>query len=145
MGHPKNRDAAMKARHISSALPPQSACLECLCSSSQKHRLLHIAYPSSCDSRHATTFTIAAYQRHDFCDYYRGSCSSLRCLTVPPNPKGPSATTGYAGSRNALFIISLLNAADVVTDQQVSQSPSIQRNYEKKCRAPQRVHRPERV
>ena len=59
-----------------------------------------------------TTFTIAAYQRHGFYDYYRVSCSSLRYLTVPPNPKGPSAITGYAGSRNALFIISRLNAAD---------------------------------
>lgn len=76
------------------------------------------------------TFTIAAYQRHGFYDYYRGNCS-LKCLTVALNPKERNAITNYAGSSNALFIIRRLNAADIVTDQQVSQSPDLLGNYEK--------------
>ena len=76
------------------------------------------------------TFTFAAYQRHGFYDYYRGSCS-LKCLTVVLNPKERTAITNYAGSGNAMFIIRRLNVADVVTDQQVSQLPGILGNYEK--------------
>ena len=76
------------------------------------------------------TFTIAAYQRHGFYDYYRGSCS-MKCLTVDLSPKEHTENTNYTGSGNALFIIRRLNAADVVTDQQVSRTPGLLEKYEK--------------
>ncbi|HVX01922.1 MAG TPA: N,N-dimethylformamidase beta subunit family domain-containing protein [Nitrososphaera sp.] len=76
------------------------------------------------------TFTFAAYQPHGFYDYYRGTCKS-RCLTVPLNPKSRTGAMDYAGSNNALTTLKSLGISDVVTDQQVTENPSILANYEK--------------
>jgi hypothetical protein len=76
------------------------------------------------------TFTFAAYQPHGFYDYYRGNCRA-RCLTVPLNPKARTATMEYSGSNNALKTIELLGISDVVTDQQVTENPSVLANYSK--------------
>lgn len=76
------------------------------------------------------TFTIAAYQPHGFYDYYRGSCST-RCLTVPVNPKERTGMMNYSGSSNALAIIKSLGISDTVTDEQVTENPSLLANYGK--------------
>lgn len=76
------------------------------------------------------TFTFAAYQPHGFYDYYRGNCKA-RCLTVPLNPKVRTGTMDYAGSSNALKTIQSLGTVDVVTDEQVTENPSLLANYDR--------------
>jgi hypothetical protein len=76
------------------------------------------------------TFTIAAYQPHGFYDYYRGNCST-RCLTVPLHPKERTGMMNYSGSYNALAMIKSLGISDKVTDEQVTENPSLLTNYGK--------------
>lgn len=76
------------------------------------------------------TFTIAAYQPHGFYDYYRNMCNT-RCLTVRLKPMQYTYNMYYAGSSNALQKIESLGISDVVTDEQVTQNPSILANYGK--------------
>ncbi len=74
------------------------------------------------------TFTIAAYQPHGFYDYYRNTCNT-RCLTVRLKPAQYTAIMYYAGSGNALQKIESLGISDIVTDEQVTENPSILANY----------------
>jgi hypothetical protein len=76
------------------------------------------------------TFTIAAYRPHGFYDYYRGSCGS-RCLTVSVNPKERTGIMNYSGSSNALAMIKSLGISGAVTDEQVTENPSLLANYGK--------------
>jgi hypothetical protein len=97
---------------------------------------LTTAWPKAYGSnRHLTvviepTFTIAAYQPHGFYDYYRNTCNS-RCLTVRLKPMQYTGDTYYAGSGNALQKIASLGISDIVTDEQVTEDPSILGNYSK--------------
>jgi hypothetical protein len=76
------------------------------------------------------TFTIAAYQPHGFYDYYRNACDA-RCLSVRLKPSQYTAIMYYAGSNNTLQKIISLGISDIVTDEQVTQNPSILANYSK--------------
>jgi hypothetical protein len=85
------------------------------------HRLLAVIRP---------TFTFAAYQPRGFYDYYRGNCKAS-CLTVPVNPRERTSAMDYASSNNALEMIKSLGITDVVTDELVTENPSLLENYEK--------------
>jgi hypothetical protein len=76
------------------------------------------------------TFTIAAYQPHGFYDHYRNTCNT-RCLTVRLKPAQYTYNMYYAGSSNAFQKIVSLGISDVVTDEQVTENPSILANYGK--------------
>lgn len=76
------------------------------------------------------SFTIAAYQPRGFYDYYRKQCDE-ECLTVSLHPKEITDSMSYAGSSNALEVVRSNDTADVLTDEQVNNNPSILANYQK--------------
>lgn len=76
------------------------------------------------------TFTIAAYQPRGFYDYYRKQCEE-ECLTVTLDPKSETSIMSYAGSNNGLNAILSNASVDVLTDEQVSNDPSILEEYQR--------------